>query len=343
MSDETYNWLNNYYLVGYTEKYGRAWHYREAEQGAESNHYPHAIPVEDVQRRLFNWEAVPTKASYEVEIGGKKQRFEMPGTVWARSDTGAHLGTFSDGYTGHQYSPWLLDKVGGLLDVSSKELGIGSAGLLMGGAVAAVQVEAPDSVQIGDDLLRPFIVACTSFNGKYVTSYKRGTTRVVCDNTLDEFHRTADAAFKVKHTKHSGAKIDDVRAALDIHFKHQEAELKEIEALMNQAVTDAEFDRIVKLVDPIVVKPDAQRETGITRTQNRHARYHDMWENDKRIGNYKNTAWGTIQVFNTYDQHSNTIRKGTVRQEQNILNFLKGDVGKSDIKTLTAIKAVVGV
>ena len=339
MSNETGLWLNNNYLVGYTDKYGRAWHYDESLQGDEPNHYPMAIPVDDVKRRLFDWEAVECKASYEVN----GVRYEMPGKVMARSDTGAHLGTFADGYKGHQYSEWLLDKVGGLLDVANGELGIGSAGLLQGGAVAAVQVEAPESVQVGNDLLRPFIVACTSFNGKYVTSYKRGTTRVVCDNTLDEFHSTADASFKVKHTKHSNAKLDEVRQVLEISFKHQAAEMEEIARLMDMAVTDEQFDKIVAMVDPIVVKADAQRDTGITRTQNRHAQYMTLWSHDNRIGDYKNTAWGALQVFNTYGQHINTIKGKTVRQEANMLNFLGGKVGASDQNVRKAITAVVGV
>lgn len=333
MSNETTHWLNNNTLIGFTEKYGKAWHYSEENQGSESNHYPNEIPVPDVKRRLFGWEAVECEASYNVN----GIAYALPGKVIARGDTGAHLGTFAEGYRPHQYGEWLLDKVGALVDASEGSLGVGSAVLLQGGAVAAVQIEAPESVTVGSDVLRPFIVATTSFNGKYPTTYKRGTQRVVCDNTLDEFHRTADAAFKVKHTKHSTAKLDEVRTVLEITFKHQEAELAEIEALMNQAVTDLEFERIVKMVDPI--KTDEER--GITRTSNRHFQYRNLWEHDDRIGSYKNTAWGTIQVFNTYGQHMNSLRATTVRPEANMLNFLGGKVAKTDSDVVKAIQLVV--
>jgi len=53
MSQETMSWLNSMTLIGNTDARGNAWHYRAAEQGAESNHYTGAIPVVDVQRRLF--------------------------------------------------------------------------------------------------------------------------------------------------------------------------------------------------------------------------------------------------------------------------------------------------
>ena len=36
---------------------GTAWHYRRDLQGEEPNHYPGPIPVADVARRLFDWQA----------------------------------------------------------------------------------------------------------------------------------------------------------------------------------------------------------------------------------------------------------------------------------------------
>ena len=55
MSQETSQWLNTRTLIGFTDKRGNAWHYRADEQGTEPNHYPLAIPTEDVRRRLFGW------------------------------------------------------------------------------------------------------------------------------------------------------------------------------------------------------------------------------------------------------------------------------------------------
>ena len=57
MSSETLQHLNTNTLIGNTDARGHAWHYRAEEQGAESNHYPGPIPIEDVRRRLFCWTA----------------------------------------------------------------------------------------------------------------------------------------------------------------------------------------------------------------------------------------------------------------------------------------------
>jgi hypothetical protein len=49
-------------LIGFTSKRGNAWHYRQEDQGNEPNHYPDAIPMDDVLRRLFNFEVWETPA-----------------------------------------------------------------------------------------------------------------------------------------------------------------------------------------------------------------------------------------------------------------------------------------
>ena len=48
MSQETSQWLSTRTLIGFTDKRGNAWHYRAEEQGTEPNHYPLAVPAEDV-------------------------------------------------------------------------------------------------------------------------------------------------------------------------------------------------------------------------------------------------------------------------------------------------------
>src|SRR3954453_23298422 len=66
MSRETLQHLNTNVLIGQTNHRGTAWHYRAEEQGAESNHYPGPIPVADVQRRLFHWQAVSRPLAVEM-------------------------------------------------------------------------------------------------------------------------------------------------------------------------------------------------------------------------------------------------------------------------------------
>jgi hypothetical protein len=111
MSKEKLSTLNNYTLIGQTEKRGHiAWHYRADLQGDEPNHYPGAIPVEDVRRRLFNWRAVeePMTIRGGIPVKGFKSI--------VRSDNNTVLGIFKESYAVHQYDEWLIENVANLID-----------------------------------------------------------------------------------------------------------------------------------------------------------------------------------------------------------------------------------
>jgi hypothetical protein len=110
MSKETLEWLNRNTLIGFTNKRSRACHYRASEQGSELNHYPGAIPVADVKRRSFSWQALELPINIEIPAGlgdmttisdeGLPIRFQrVPGRkAIAASDDFSVLGVFKDGY-----------------------------------------------------------------------------------------------------------------------------------------------------------------------------------------------------------------------------------------------------
>jgi hypothetical protein len=104
MSKETLPHLNTNTLIGFTDNRGHAWHYRAEEQGDESNHYPGAIPIEDVQRRLFDWTAQSRRVAVELPADVESMTHlddQGQSMRWAvvedrqgicRSDTGSVMG-----------------------------------------------------------------------------------------------------------------------------------------------------------------------------------------------------------------------------------------------------------
>jgi phage/plasmid-like protein (TIGR03299 family) len=221
MSRETLATLNNSTLIGFTEKRGRAWHYRADEQGEEPNHYPGAIPVADVRRRLFNWTAEHSPKKYDVtataenatgiDEHGRPVRTitSTDKVVWRSDRPEVDLGTFGPDYTPRQYQDVLLDGLAHIitpdgLAVTADSLAIGTAGVLRNGGRAWVQVETPDTVTTPEGVnFRPFLMAASSHDGSLSVTYSAGSTLVVCDNTmaiaLDEAHHSGHI-FKIKHT-----------------------------------------------------------------------------------------------------------------------------------------------
>jgi phage/plasmid-like protein (TIGR03299 family) len=351
MSAETIEWLNQNTLIGFTDTNRRAWHYSAAAQGDEPNHYPQAVPVADVNRRIFHWQIVPTPmtASFTVadiedadalDADGNPVRYiEVPNKrAMMRSDTGDVLGVASDKYQPHQYSEWLIDNVGTLLDAGEGEVGIGSAGILKNGAVAWVQIERPESVSFGGDEHRPFLTAATSCDGSLATSYRTGSQRVVCDNTLTAALRRDEAAWSIRHTSRSLARIDEARQALEIAFAEHDQFAADVEQLMNTTVSTRQWEYIVDINLPLA----PSGETTPKQRLDRRVELSAMYFADPRVAEFAGTAWGALQAFNTHRQHEARVRKSTNRVEANRLKFLNGQELNADRKVLDSIERAVG-
>lgn len=333
MSRESFEWLNNFTLVGYTSQRGEAWHYRQHLQGIESNHYVDAIPVDDVLRRLFNFrvEEQPIfirKDSGEfVQVEGRK--------AMVRDDNSVVLGLFKAGYQGHQYQEWLLENVATILD---DELGIGSAGLLRNGGQAWVSVEVPENIVTPEDVeFRPNLLACTSFDGSLATTYKRVVTRVVCDNTAEAALGEDGQQFKVRHTKYSGMKITDAREALHVVHTMADDFAAEVAKLTAWKVTDDEFTKHMQHMIPI---NDDLAKIGITKAEKKRAEIVNLYNFDNRVAPWKGTAFGVAQAYNTWNQHFATVRKGVPRVTRNMENLVTGKTGAADARVLEVLADV---
>ena len=331
MSAETSIWLNQNVLVGFTDKRGHAWHYRAADQGDESNHYPGAVPVEDVKRRLFHWQAVPgTVETTIMTPDGVTHITDPTRKTIVRPDTGKILGVFREGYEPHQYDEWLLKTVGTILD---DDLSIGSAGLLKDGAVAWVSVEVPDSITTPEGVtFRPNLLATTSFDGSSATTFKRVVTLVVCDNTRAAALSENGQVFKARHSRYSGMKIGDARKALGVIHSAGDDFEAEVKALCETAVSDPQWAKFKDLYVPV---PESAGRAQTIAVNKRDA-LENLYRNDNRVAPWAGTAWGVAQAVNTYGQHIQTVR-GAQRSERNMLRTINGDIDKEDANALVVL------
>lgn len=326
MSKETAKWLNTQTLIGFTDKRGTAWHYRAEEQGDEANHYPGAIPVEDVRRRLFNWEAQERPVYVADEQGIPVLDPDKKAIV--RSDNNYVMGYFRPGYQPHQYDEWLVSNVSDILDDT---LQVGSAGLLRQGGVAWVSVEVPENIETPEGVIfRPNLVAATSFDGSLATTYKRTATAVVCDNTLTAGLTGMGEMFKAKHTRNSGYRIGDARDALAIVYNIADEFSKEVALLTSTKMTDAQFEQVVDMIAPL---PDAdaghKTTRGNTIAEGKRDELWRLWRNDERVNPWRFTAFGAYQAYNTFQHHSLAVRGGTMA-ERNMLNMVTGKTEAND-------------
>ena len=347
MSQESLEWLNQNVLIGFTEKRGTAWHYRESAQGDEPNHYTGPVPVADVERRLFHWtaEKVPMLQSVPcgiadatgVDDDGTSYRIEaVPNrAIIRRSDTHHVLGVFKDGYVPHQPREWLLENVATLLGES---LQIGSAGLLRGGAVAWVQIEASENMVTKSGVeFRPHITAADSFDGSLVSTYKGGATVIVCDNTMEANLREKGHHVKIRHTRYGRLDFDSARDALGIVEQAGESFAADVDYLTSWHITDRQWARFLDSL--ITVKPDATTTHSQTVADHKRDQLTTLYNSDPRVAPWRGTAFGVLQATNTFAHHVKVAR-GDRRVERNMLNALTGVTAKTDGATLDLLGKV---
>lgn len=351
MTRETMQHLNTNTLIGNTDQRGTAWHYRAEHQGEESNHYPGPIPVSDVERRLFHWEAVSRRLAVETPVdgatmthlsdAGDPSRWEavVERQAICRDDTDEVMGIFAPGYAMHQYREWLVGTVTNILDDS---LSISSAGLLRGGAVAWVEVSVPESITTPEGVVfRPNLLATTSFDGSTATTFKRTVTDVVCDNTRETALAEPGQSYKIKHSRHSQAQLLPARRALALVHTTAEDFAREIAQLCRVTVTHADWDDFLKSYVP---QRDRQGQplTSRSRTiaKKKREKLDRLYRHDLRVTPWSGTAHGVIQAVNTYEHHENTVR-GAVRSERNMLRAISGDFARVDQRAWSTLQQVL--
>lgn len=351
MSKEQLEYLNTNTLIGNTDNRGTAWHYRAELQGDEHNHYPGPIPVEHVQRRLFDWEAVSRPVAVELPANlltmTHLNEFDVPAR-WVtmpakqaicRSDTDAVMGIFATGYAMHQYDTWLLTTVADILD---DDLSISSAGLLREGAIAWVEVSVPESITTPEGVtFRPNLLATTSFDGSIATTFKRTVTDVVCDNTRDAALRESGQTYKVKHSRHSHAQLAPAREALAMVHTIAEDFADDIARLCSITVTDADWGRFL---DASVSREDQFGKPlvgrALTFADKKRETLQRLYSHDDRVAPWRGTAHGVLQAVNTYEHHEGMVR-GASRAERNMLRTVTGDFGRVDRTTMEQLESVI--
>jgi len=340
MSRETLQGLNINTLIDNTDARGHAWHYRAEDQGEQSNHYPGPIPIEDVRGRLFCWTA--QSRTFAVEIPATVETMthldgEGGPVYWAvvpdrqaitRSDTNAVMGIFAPGYTMHQYDQRLLTTVPNVLD---DDLSISSAGLLRGGAIAWVELSVPESITTPQGVeFRPNLLATTSLDGSTATTFKRTVTDVVSDNTRDQALSETGQQYRVKHSRHSVARLGEAREALNVIHTLADEFAAEIAQMCATPVTPVQWSQFLNLTVPRT-DPQGQPLTGrsLTMADTKRDTLSKLYAYDPRVAPWTGTAYGVLQAVNTFEHHEGIVR-GSTKAERNMLRTINGDFAALD-------------
>lgn len=333
MSRETQDWLNNNILVGMTDRFGPAWHHKSGiDAQGRPNHFPAEVPLDRV-RELLNVRFSPRRVYVDMGVLGLVE--DAARRAWVRDGTTEIAEIHSEGYVGHQYHEVLIRNTEQIL---GEGLVIGGAGRLRRCTIAYVQVETPQNVHAaGGVVFRPWLMATTSFDGSIATTYKRGFTKVVCDNTRALALSERGESYRIRHTRNSELRVSQARHALAVINEMADAFAAEVAQLLRVEVTDRQWRRFVDAYVP--VKTDASARS-VTMAEKKRDDLTRLWTHDHRVQPWAGTAYGVVQAVNTYVHHLGTVR-GANRVERNMIRAVTGEVEALDRGTLALLGTVM--
>lgn len=348
MSKETLNWLRSNIRVGYVGSDGPAWWANSGEYMTDGSHFDGPVPVEEVERLLSVEFVEGTVFSTYTDADGNAQSTQdKTRKTIITPDTAEILGIFKLGYQVHGYKEWTADQIAAILDASKGELGTKSVGLLKKRGVAFMQAQLTGSgLEVGGFEATPYILAATSVDGSLSSTYATGVTAAVCDNTLAAALSGAVTKFKVKHSRNSAGKIGEVRDALGLVYQAGDDFMAAAAALQSVDVSEKDFAAWLDAMNGPVPPADPKSSTGGAKYTNAvklRETYEAMWNHDAKVKPWAGTAFGVIQLSNTYNTWKRNVSGADGgRMERTYLNMVTGVTAKEDAQALDALASVMG-
>lgn len=328
MTQESMQSLRTNTVQGYGVK---AWHYRE---GISSQPFPGAVPEEVVAGMFPTITEVPNGYQLPAEITADG----VSGGNWVenpdhktllRDDTKAPLAVVGKDYGVHQYAPTLLEM----------GLPIAAAGILREGRNAWVQYGTADGEIVTADNVQAVtkLLCVTSADASMATQMRYVTTLAVCDNTLAwALGEGADTAQRVRHTRLSVARVEDMRRAFGLI---PDIAAQTAAAITNQTRQEVTAAQVNQLLDRLLPQSAPGAEPGRSRTiaaNKRHQitrRYRGMW------ADYTGTAFGILQAIDTASRWD--FKKTGDKQEANMRKVIGGEHDTNMRKAQTHLAAVL--
>jgi phage/plasmid-like protein (TIGR03299 family) len=166
------------------------------------------------------------------------------------------------------------------------------------------------------------IVACTS------------NLRLACQNQITSAKHSALSTFKMRHTTNVEGRMLDVRQALGIAFKANDAFEKEMQALIEVEMNAAKFWNLVQNIYP---KPEKDVRGSVKKWENHTDTIMGLWSGETNSG-LEDTAYKAYNALNEDLMWYGGIRAGN---EENALLRASGFDKATNDKNLGLYKAVL--
>ena len=217
------------------------------------------------------------------------------------------------GVVGTDYTPVQNEEACELLDILVDEAGahFETAGSLNGGRRVFTTMKLPRTMRVGGvDDIDLYLAASNGHDGTAALRVDVTPVRIVCANTQRAAFRASRGHYAFRHTSGAKGRIEEARQALRLTWNYCETFQAEAERMINETLTNAEFDRIVSGLWPLPPNPG-------TRAKNNHdqrrADLRYLFEGADTQHAVRGTRWAGYQAIAEYLDHKAPAKNDVVR------------------------------
>lgn len=134
--------------------------------------------------------------------------------------------------------------------------------------------------------------------------------RLACTNAVPAAIKGAERVWKISHTPNAQQRLDVAADAIQKALVYRDAFQEKAQAMMDQEMVDAEFQKLVSKLYP--VKKDAEG-VAADRKRQLHQDLFQLWESSPTLEGIRGTRWAGYNVFTEYLDHFRPVR-GDVAQ-----------------------------
>jgi phage/plasmid-like protein (TIGR03299 family) len=176
-----------------------------------------------------------------------------------------------------------------------------TAGSLYGGQIVWTLAKFDKTIHVKGDgsPIEDYLLALTGHDGRHQLTFVNTNVRVWCGNTASAALRGASNRIGLRHTPGMGARIGEIRTALDLHFRYADT----LESFLNDLAGRRMTLEEVCAYTEVLIPPPPDVERSLRTDQKRHLLV-DVFRNSPNLHDLPFSAYRAYQATVEWADHA---------------------------------------
>jgi phage/plasmid-like protein (TIGR03299 family) len=187
-----------------------------------------------------------------------------------------------------------------------------TAGSLQGGRRVWVLASLPEHVEVGGDVVRPYVLLMNSHDGSTAVTAATTPVRVVCQNTLNWALERARQRFSIRPTEQISRRVHEARRVLELSIDYYEQFRATGNQLASESCSERQLQRVLDGLYPSGTEDRVSDRSRRSREQTKR-RIVELFLHGETQGNAPGSKWAAVNAIVEYGDWHRPIRQGGER------------------------------